>query len=210
MGAAVRSAPAVCDDEFVVAGDCGRFGRPPSCPVPNARGAAELPVGQRNCHPGWSCRPVHGSGGGQTSQYRSRTLWPTPASARHPALRTTAPAAIVASQTLEAARRAPRSARPADLRANVAERSACGASPVTAAPRGPLGGCVATARRIWVAAAMWIMSFIRRFPARERRCRTTSPEDSSWGRCRSRTRTCRGRRRDHRSCPRRPSQRGTP
>ena len=36
-------------------------------------------------------------------------------------------------------------------------------------------------RRIWLIAAMWIMWFIRRFPARESRCRFCSPEDASRG-----------------------------
>jgi hypothetical protein len=35
--------------------------------------------------------------------------------------------------------------------------------------------------RIWVASAMWIMWFIRRFSARDSRCRTVSPEDVSMG-----------------------------
>src|SRR3954452_24017163 len=36
-------------------------------------------------------------------------------------------------------------------------------------------------RRIWVIAAMWIMCFTRRFPARESRCRLCSPEETSRG-----------------------------
>ena len=35
--------------------------------------------------------------------------------------------------------------------------------------------------RSWVTAAMWIMWFIRRFPARESRCRFCSPEEASRG-----------------------------
>ena len=36
-------------------------------------------------------------------------------------------------------------------------------------------------RRIWLIAAMWIMWFIRRFPARDSRCRFCSPDDASKG-----------------------------
>ena len=36
-------------------------------------------------------------------------------------------------------------------------------------------------RRIWVAATMWIMWFIRRFPTRDSRCLTVSPDDASIG-----------------------------
>ena len=42
---------------------------------------------------------------------------------------------------------------------------------------GPAG----VSRRIWLIAAMWIVCFIRRFPARESRCRFCSPEEASKG-----------------------------
>ena len=58
-------------------------------------------------------------------------------------------------------------------------RVVVGAASVVGAVRevaDPKCRCAGVSRRIWVVAAMWIMWFIRRSPARGRRWRTTSAE----------------------------------
>jgi len=65
-----------------------------------------------------------------------------------------------------------------DAPLEAAQRFECG---LAGRELAPVVGRPGVSRRIWLIAAMWSMWFIRRFPARERRCRFCSPEEASRG-----------------------------